>query len=251
MSWAARRRTLFLTIFFIVVGFGAAALGIATLYQTPTCSDAKQNQDELGVDCGGSCARLCAFEARDPVIKFVRAIKAASDRTDVIAYVDNQNVGAAAHAAPYRLDLYGSDNILVASVTGSLELPPSTTVPVFAAGVFSGSHTVARAFLTFPETLSWERYTDERPRLSVSEISITDSAIAPRVTVSIGNPTFSPLFNIPVVAAVFDEAGNAIAASRTILERLPPQSSAQAVFTWRIPFSSKGVRVDITPQVPL
>ena len=251
MSWATRRRALIFLILFLVLGAGVSAIGIATFYEAPTCSDQKKNQDELEVDCGGSCTLLCPFEARDPVVKFVRAIRASADRTDVIAYVENQNTAAAVRKARYRLDLYGSDNILIASVSGSIALPPVSSIPVFAPRVFSGNRTVARAFLTFPETLSWERYTDSRPKVFISEIITLHPTTTPRVTASVANANFDSLFAIPLVATVFDEAGNAIAVSGTVLERIPPQSSAPAVFTWNVPFAGKPVRVDIVPLIPL
>ena len=55
MSWAARRR---LIISFIVGGVLILLLifiGYKTFYRIPTCTDNKENQDETGIDCGGSC----------------------------------------------------------------------------------------------------------------------------------------------------------------------------------------------------
>ena len=74
------------------------------------------------------CTYLCVAQVSPPSVQFVRAALAVrAGRTDVIAYVDNPNAGAAAKDASYRIDLYGADNVLVASEDGTTDLPPHST----------------------------------------------------------------------------------------------------------------------------
>src|SRR3989344_6201594 len=68
MSWAAGRRFIILCIVGAVVIAFLAAISIATFYKSPSCSDGKQNQDETGVDCGGSCAYLCKAKKPTPTV---------------------------------------------------------------------------------------------------------------------------------------------------------------------------------------
>ena len=42
--------------------------------RVPNCSDNIQNQNEIGVDCGGECVRVCALEATDLVLLWTRTL---------------------------------------------------------------------------------------------------------------------------------------------------------------------------------
>lgn len=251
MSWAGRRQFI---ITAIIVGVLAAILAvtlIATFYQAPSCMDNKQNQGETGIDCGGPCAHLCTAEVPAPSVRFVRQLSPVQGRTDVIAYIDNTNANAAMKGAAFTITLYGPDNIIVAEKTGTVDLPPKSTVPVFIPGFYSGLQTVARAFLTFDtSSFNWYRYDDTRPTLTVSNIILSGDA-TPRLTADVSNPTALSLFRVPVVATVFDAQNNAIAASATVLQEIPPMGTAAAVFTWNAPFPATAAKEEVIPLVPL
>jgi len=251
MSWAARRQFIIVSIIgAVVVGIIAVTL-IATLYHAPSCMDNKQNQGEEGIDCGGPCSHLCTPSVAAPSVRFVRQLTPVQGRTDVIAYIDNVNASAAMKGAKFTITLYGPDNIVVAKKDGTVDLPPKSTVPVFVPDFYSGFQTVARAFITFDDSsFTWYRYSDMRPVLSTSNVALSGDA-APRLTADISNPTALSLFRIPVVATVFDANNNAIAASATVLEEIPPMGSAPAVFTWNAPFPAAPAREEVIPLVPL
>jgi hypothetical protein len=250
--WGSRHQTLILLIIAIVIGAGVALALIATFYHAPSCTDNKQNQGEEGIDCGGPCSYLCTAGESAPYVEFVRQLSPAPGRTDVIAYVENRNADVAAKGVKYTITLYGTDNLVVAEKSGTVDLPPSALVPIFVPNFYSGYQTVARAFLTFDDaSFKWYRYKDTRPVLPATNIALTNGASAPRVTADIGNPTALPLFRIPVVVAVFDTDGNAIAASATVLPQIPAMGTAPAVFTWNAPYPGPAAREDVIPLAPL
>jgi hypothetical protein len=80
---------------------------------------------------------------------------------------------------------------------------------------------------------------------------MSGSADAPRVTATIENPFVTALRGIKLTATVFNAAGNAIAASQTIVPELGPQNSTDIVFTWNAPFSDVDARIDVRPFIPL
>lgn len=249
--WASRRQTLILLIIAVVIGAAGALIAIATLYHAPSCTDAKQNQGEAGIDCGGPCPYLCSADESMPYVEFVRQLSPVQGRTDVIAYVENRNADAAVKGARYTITLYGSDNLVVAEKSGTVDLPPKALVPIFVPNFYSGYQTVARAFLTFDESsFRWYRYEDTRPVIAATNITLAGSG-TPRITADIGNPTALPLFRIPVVATVFDASGNAIAASATVLTQIPAMGTAPAVFTWNAPYPAPAAREDVVPLAPL
>jgi hypothetical protein len=182
----------------------------------------------------------------------VRQLSPVQGRTDVIAYIDNTNANAAMKGAKFTITLYGPDNIIVAEKTAMADLPPKSTVPVFIPGFYSGLQTVARAFLTFDtSSYNWYRYEDTRPVLATSNIILSGGDATPRLTADVSNPTALSLFRVPVVATVFDAQNNAIAASATVLEEIPPMGTASAVFTWNAPFPATPAKEEVIPLVPL
>jgi hypothetical protein len=252
MSWAARRRFYILGGIALVVLIAVAVALFFALHKPAMCTDGIQNGGETGVDCGGPCPYLCAASVSAPSVRFVRALAPASGRTDVIAYIDNSNPAAAVKDAAYRIDLYGPDGALVASKTGTVDLPPRATAAVFVPNFFSGYQTVSRAFLTFDQSsLKWYAYQDDRTLPSVGNYALSNAGTAPAISVPLTNPSVRPLYGVKVIAAVFDANGNAMAASQTLIQTIPANGAATATFTWNAPFPAPVARVDVLPVVPL
>lgn len=254
MSWAARRR--FLTLFIvgaITAAFLAVVL-IATFYEVPSCIDNKQNQGEAGIDCGGPCAYLCRADLYAPTVLYTKALTNSSGRTDVIASVENKNAGAAARGVPYRIDLYGSDRILIQEVKGTIDLPPASTVAVFVAGVSSGRQTVTSAFLTIDaDMINWIPLARD-PRLLpiVTTPQIGGTTNAPRITVQVSNPSPTvALIDTRLIAIVRSADRNIIGASATIVPNVGPSGVASGLFTWNEPFTGVPALVEVVPEVAL
>lgn len=251
MSWASRRQLIIVSIIIAIAVALIAAVAIAIFYDTPSCTDRKQNQDETGIDCGGSCARVCVAEAIAPSADFTRVLTQQQGRVDVISYIENPNRGVAVANARYTIELYDAKGIVVARKEGSIDLPPASTVPVYVSNIYRATLTGARAFLTFdPTSLVFVKYTDRRiiPRYN-NDAAVT--GVVPRITASFSNPSAEVVRDIPVIATVFDASGNAIAATQTLLSELPSQGIAQVIFVWNEPFSAAPARIDVVPVVPL
>lgn len=248
MSWAAGRRAL------IIGGIVAILLAIAgfVLYsifnQAPSCADKKQNQDEEGIDCGGSCTYLCAERAGEPLVRFARELRQ-NGRTDVIAYVENPNASAA-RAVKYTVEVYGEDRTSLAKKTGTIDLPPRDygVIPLYIPGIYSGEREAVQAFLTFddPDT-KWFSLDEPLVTLKADSPLLAGTTEAPRVTAFFTNPSVTTVRKAKVIAAVFDAEGNVIAASQTVLPDLAPGAEAEAVFTWNEPFAAPVSRIDARP----
>ena len=254
MNWAAQRR---FTIVAILVAVALVILAIiltATFYKAPSCVDNKQNQDEVGVDCGGSCPYLCTSQEEEPSTPTPRLLINSAGRVDLVAQVQNRNSDAAAKDVPYAVKIYDSNLTFVKEITGYVDLPPRATVPVFIPGVVYGGQPGMRASLSIASTsVNWYRVAgDPRivPKIDVQPPSGTTSA--PRVGVVLSNATLSTLTNVRLVAYVRNSLnGNVVAASATVVPMLAPQGSATAIFTWNEPFAAGAVSVEVLPVIPL
>jgi hypothetical protein len=94
-------------VFFSVVFFSVYYLFIRV---PPTCTDGKQNQDEMGIDCGGICTNQCEppLNAKDIVTREVAFVPADRGSYDVLARIYNPNDIAGASQFSYKLALRDS-----------------------------------------------------------------------------------------------------------------------------------------------
>lgn len=251
MSWAGHRRALIFVLIAIVLTFLIAVTGIAFWYKAPSCSDGVQNQSEVGVDCGGPCALLCTSQTVAPTVRFARAVQNETGRVDFIAYVDNPNASSGTFAATYDLDLYDNTQTEIAVKTGTMELAPNSTTPLFIPGITTGDRTVSQTFLTFREPIPFQNYSDRRALPTIAPPVAGGTDAAPRVTVSVGNPGATPLTTVKLIVTVFDVQGTAIAASQTVIPFIAANGRATGTFTWNKAFSTPAAKIEVIPVVPL
>jgi hypothetical protein len=249
MDWAHKRSwTVIITLAAVALAF-LLVLGFAIFYKTPTCTDNTQNGNETGIDCGGSCSTVCSAQAQDAKVRFARTLTQ-SGRTDLIAYIDNPNEDAYAQNAHVLIDIYRQDGHVLQR-SALVTLPAKSSTPLFVPGISSES--VQQVFVSF-DTGSpvWTKGSGRgQAPAKVESYSVDSPDIAPRITAKISNPTAYPKSKVPFVATVFAADGSVLAASQTVVPLIPPQGSAQAVFTWNEPFSSPYTRVEIIPLASL
>jgi hypothetical protein len=253
MTWAAERR---LVVYLIVGAFLAvlaAIVFLAVFYDAPSCTDGVKNHGEEGIDCGGSCKYLCTMSVEPATVLFTQALDNGEGRLDVVALIENKNREAAAQDIPYTVTVYGYDQSLLQSVTGTFDLPPGATVPVFLPGIAAGQAAVGNAFLTIdPEKVQW--YAQPRdPRIvpRVSHTALGGTASAPRVSATLSNPDVRPLSDVKVIVMIKDARGNAIAASQTIVPSIPAHGQSVARFAWNRGFIDTPVSIQVMPVIPL
>lgn len=255
MSWASRRRTLYLLGVF---AFFAIVLGIPTaiwLYESPTCFDGKQNQEETAPDKGGSCILLDERTLSPYSVLWSRAFPvrlsgSGGGTYNALAYVQNPNRDAGARRINYRFRLYDERNIVIAEREGSGFIIPGGITPIFESTISTGNRAVARTFFEFSEPPTWERLLDTASALLIDNMTITSTDSAPRVVARVKNTSVEIASAPSFVAVVFDTAGNAFAASQTTLPRLGAGEENEIVFTWFSAFTRVVGRVDILPLLP-
>ncbi len=252
MSWAARRRLfILLTLGSVIAVFLVIAL-TAAFYKAPSCVDGVQNQGEAGIDCGGPCPYLCTAEEQSPTVLFTQPLPNGSGRTDIIASVENKNIDAAARNVPYSIMLYGPGQSFLKEITGTLDLPPGATVPVYVPGALYGGE-VASAFLDIASSSPKWFALPSDPRIvpAVGATNIGGTASAPRIEAVLTNPSVTMLTDVLVIILVRGTNGNVIAASQTVVPALPAQGRGIATFTWNSAFSDTPASIEVVPVVPL
>ena len=111
MSWALKRQIFYIIILFIFFGIFAFLVSYPYLNKEPTCNDKKQNGNETGIDCGGSCILVCTFEVDKLSVLWSRTFPIVPGRYNAVAYVENQNTNTAIYKIKYRFRFADKDNI--------------------------------------------------------------------------------------------------------------------------------------------
>ncbi|MDP2665787.1 MAG: hypothetical protein Q8P23_04135 [bacterium] len=253
MPWAARRRFFILLIIGAVIIAFLAIVLIATVSKAPSCSDGIQNQNEAGIDCGGPCAYLCTAQNQPPTVLYTQALEYGEGRTDVIASIENKNTTAAAKNVPYRITLYGKGQALVQEMTGTVDLPPGVSVPVYVSQIFSGKQAVIGAFLNVAtSSVQWFSMTpNQRSMPLVSNTSQGGTLNDPRIQAILTNPTVNSFNTVRTIVIVHNKNGDVIAASQTVVPSIPAQGWAVATFTWNKAFSETPAAIEVVPIIPL
>jgi len=216
-------------------------------YPKPSCSDGKRNQDEQGVDCGGSCSKICAAATQPLRVLWTRSFFVAPGVASGAAFILNPNPTLGASDVSYRLRLYDAQNILIAERRGTADILPNAQFPVFEGGIPVGNRIPSRAFLEFTSEPAW------RPQTSPPDLSITNQSFDEQALVleaDVTNPGVSTMRNIEAIGVIYDEGDNAIGASKTIIDRIAGGGTAHVVFTWLAPFTSSPVSQRIYFLVP-
>lgn len=249
--WANKMRVLYTTGFLVLIAL-ALLPGVYTWLTTPpTCSDGIQNQGETAVDLGGPCLYLNPAELKQLTVRWSRSFMVVPGLYSSVAYIENPNPSAGIRHAHYVVRLYDEKNVLVAERVGETFIPAGKIVPIFEGNMQVGGRVPVRTTCTLFDPLTWERMEDERAaEIAVSGVALKEANGLPRLSAAIENSGVYALANLVVVAALFDEAGNVLGASRTVIPQLDPDSSKEIVFTWPKQFTSFVARMDVVPLIP-
>lgn len=230
--WASKRKLAYIGAFFVLVFAGLAVPTFLAVYEAPTCSDGKQNQKELGVDCGGPCSILCEAQAFNPIVLWQRSFKGNLDMYNAVAYIENPNLDSSARNLPYIFKFYDERGVLIFEREGKTDVLANRIFPIFEDRIETKGRVPAKVTFEFTREPIWEVDESQPLDIRVSSQSLLSDRAFPRVVGTVENKSSTPLFNVEVVAIVYDSNDNAVTASRTFIEKLDKNSSADVVFTW-------------------
>jgi len=250
MTWSTKRKRFYLSIFlFILIGLVGVPLFIK-FYNPPTCFDNKMNGKETGIDCGGSCAKICNSDYLTPFIEWTRFQKISSGVYNVAAMIKNPNISGGVKEAKYILKLYDSNGVLILEKNGVTSIPAKTNILVFQPSLKTNERVPARATFEFSAPLSWVKHDTNYQNISILKKDLTNDTKAPKLTATLKNISPYPILLDSVGAVLFDSKENVVAFSKTVLEKINPNSEEDIVFTWPIPFDREVVRVELYPILP-
>lgn len=248
-SWSQKRKSTYF------VGFVAFLLIIMVLpvylifYKTPTCFDGKQNGDEKGVDCGGSCVNLCKSQYLEPNIIWARVIEVKPGLYNTLAYVENPNIDAGVDSISYSFKIKDNNGVLIYERKGDTFIPPDKFFAIFENEISIAERIPSKVIFEFTNEALWKNKENKEVSLTVLNESISREESSPRIDATVGNKTLGSISRIEVIAIAYGGDGNALGFSRTFIDKLDKEENQNVVFTWPKPFKSKVEKIEIILRV--
>ncbi len=218
-------------------------------YNPGNCFDSEMNHTERGVDCGGTCVRICAADVSAPNVLWAESFEVAKGQYNAVAYIENNNLNTGTPELSYRFAFFAG-NEKVGERSGKTVLPPRSQYPVFEGRIMS-EKPITRTEFTIESADVWLPVTAGREQFKNTGVLLESVDTEPRLSVTLENTALTEAKNVEVVATLFNENGRPITASQTFVESLDGRSSRDIVFTWPNPLSKTIKTCDIPTDVVL
>lgn len=251
-SWSSRRKFVYgsITIIALILIVGIPAF--LFFYKAPSCFDNVMNGDEFGIDCGGSCARLCQSSFLAPRIAWGSAKfeKVVDGYYNASSYIINQNLKGAALNVPYKISLYDDRGILIVERKGRVNLYAGRNSLAFESALETGKRIPATATFEFLQAPVWFKSTDDLEGLTIVDKKYYEDDNNSSLQVKLQNTTLYPYQNMIVSALLLDANGNVIGFSQTNVDSIAPKNGQEiAGFTWPVGRKGKVVSIEILPLI--
>lgn len=221
------------------------------IFKRATCFDLKQNGKETGVDCGGSCSRLCKADVLEPVVLWSRAFKITENDYHLVAFIENRNKTSAVAEAKYEFRVYDSNNKYIGRREGQTFIPPNQQFAILESRFDAGENIIKSVSFDFVDELVWVKKDSKMDKLAIriSNIKIDNNKDTPSLSATINNDSIYDMGEFDVVVVLYDENKNAINVSKTKKPKLKNNSSLPVFFTWTEELSTTPVTQDILIQM--
>lgn len=248
--WAFWRRMQYLAglfIFFLLVGTG---LYFVYWNEEPTCFDGSRNGEERGVDCGGSCDRVCTADVLPLSVQWAESFKIVDGQYNAVAYIENRNRTVGTPRLSYVFKLYDEDGLIVER-KGQTPVPIDGLYPLFEGKILTGNRIPTRTEIEFADDAIWLQGTAGAEQFSLISRVLTGADSMPRLIAELRNEDLFEAQDIEIVATIFDKRKNPLTASKTVVEYFPGRTTQSVVFTWPEPIATTLTSCEVPTDVML
>ena len=217
--------------FFVLFAFRSATKAPAT------CFDNIQNQNETGIDCGGSCTP-CDIKNLIPLDEAVpsRIFSLASGKAFALFKVENQNTTYHAMPFSYTVNVLDLNGINVESWTGSDYLFAGESRYILETRITPPARSIGSVSIQMSDPV-WRSVNDfVPPSLTLSDIKTDVGSNWIRVNGVVKNGSSFSANNVKLVAILHSKSGAELFASQTTLTSVPGFGSGS--FTVSFPFDT-------------
>lgn len=243
--WAFWRRVQYGTGYLTFTGLIFTGVYFLYFYTPATCFDLSQNGEEIGVDCGGDCVRICAYTVAPPKVVWTKSFEVQPGQYNSVAYIENKNVIAGTPEIGYIFRLYDGAG-LITERRGTTILPSNSTYPVFEGRVDTNGRIPTETTLELLSAEVWQPTLFGREQFKTLDLKLVEADARPKLNVKIENTDLNEAKSVEVVATIFDASGIPLTASQTFIDLFAGRSQKDIIFTWPNPIA-KTVRSCAVP----
>jgi hypothetical protein len=233
-------------LFYLAIFGGVGYLVyLAFVRPAPSCFDGRQNQDEEGVDCGGSCGNICLPSDIRPITLSGEAqlFSAGGGLWGVLFWPQNPNPNYAVIDFSYSVKIYDPSGSVLKTLTGNSFLYAGEIKYINIPAIDLGASKPARATfeITDPTWITADEFAKPDLVVQSPSASVVGDKVEYRGRV-LNRDTVS--FSSAMVVAIFNDAsGNRAGVSQTEIRDLAPGASKE--FTILYP-PTPGLNLDST-----
>ncbi len=251
-SWSSRRKFLYAGSLITALILIIAAIFFSIFYKAPTCFDGVKNSSEQGVDCGGSCVKLCQSAFLPAKIEWggAKFEKVADGLYNVASYIINPNTDVAALNVSYKFTLFDKEGIFITERQGTMTLPAHRNTLAFEPALNTGKRVPTKAIFEFLTAPQWFKSHDTLGGLAIIDKNYTEDDKGSSLEVTLENKSLYPYKNISVSVVLYDINANAIGFSHTRVDVLNANGGREiAPFTWPMGRQNRVVSIEALPSV--
>ncbi|MFH1188626.1 MAG: hypothetical protein V1652_02145 [bacterium] len=184
-----------------------------------TCFDGIQNQQELGIDCGGSCID-CELKVAKIDISQVYILSAGKYKSTLVFAITNTAKKYGVYRFDYTLDVFSQFETKLAVFQGVSSLLPGETKYLVVPGISLDSRDIKRATCT-TTNVEWKEK-DALLGFSLSSEALKTQVFVDDIEVSgiVKNDGATASGKIKLTGLLFGSDGTLLAASTTIVDEI-------------------------------
>ncbi len=226
------KQTIYGTLYLVILALIVWGFYSSFFSSAPTCFDNKKNQNEEGIDCGGSCQKICLPEnIREIKVVEAKIFPLENGNATLLGVVNDPNADYAIKNFTYNF------NITKANATSSVS-------------ILSGNSFIypeEKAYLIFPNAayqpapgdkleitlsnLEWVKKENfEKPDITIKNYTIIETQEGIRIEGVIFNDTFSPISDVRVFVILHNQFQKAIGVSQTFINLESKKSTTFSIF---------------------
>ncbi len=232
-------------IFFLIFFLLAFWFWNSFIKEKPNCFDGKKNGTEEGVDCGGSCEKICPFKALKVNVGWAKSFPINNKGFyNGAAMVENPNFNYALKMN-YDMKFLNSKGIVIGEKKDIVELEPLEKKIIFYPSLNFRNQKIVKTFFKKGEIFDLEEKQAVDKKIIVNAKELSDDGEGKRLKITLENKDFKAHRDIQVFAVLLGTDGNVINMSRTYLEYIDKEERKVVYMTWPIKFKKKVASIKI------
>lgn len=200
-----------------------------TFFSVVSCTDNRKNGDEIGVDCGGSCALLCQGQFQDLSIdnKNIHLEKLSDYKYNIYLLINNNNKDTAVYNIDVRTTFYDKDNNLIGTIDNNIPFSDKLSIPVIIDGITLDN--LDRVESEVIKDYKIYKSAQDIDLLKLISYTKEENQDKYKYIIKYTNPNYNSIINKNIYFLFYDNQNNLLYISRQYIQLLTKDQIAQNI----------------------